>query len=242
MFTSSMSSFRHARTSGTRGRLGLLSRRVGVVGIAVAFMAALPSPASAAPGTVDLVGMEPTAFTQALTDLPADTSAGIPPDLVVDTTLGSTGNASTGNASTGNASTDKAPFGKAPFGKANQPRRAASRAMRVMGVAAAQAGDPYVYGAAGPNAFDCSGLTSFVYRVAAGRRLPHSSAAQRGATQPISRAAARPGDLVFFYSGGRIYHVGIFAGGNSIIHASKPGVPVGRSQIWTSAVSFGRVR
>ena len=111
-----------------------------------------------------------------------------------------------------------------------------------MGVAAAQTGDPYVYGAAGPNAFDCSGLTSFVYRVAAGKSLPHSSSAQKGATQSISRAAARPGDLVFFHGSGGIYHVGIFAGGNSLIHASKPGTPVSRARIWTSAVSFGRVR
>jgi cell wall-associated NlpC family hydrolase len=120
--------------------------------------------------------------------------------------------------------------------------RRAPMAARVMNVAAAQAGDRYQYGASGPNAFDCSGLTSFVYRVAAGKSLPHSSSAQAGVTQRISRAAARPGDLVFFHSGSGIYHVAIFAGGNSIIHASKPGVPVGRAQIWTSAVSFGRVR
>lgn len=113
---------------------------------------------------------------------------------------------------------------------------------RVLGVAAAQAGDPYVYGAAGPNAFDCSGLTSFVYRVAAGRMLPHSSSAQYGSTMRISRQAARPGDLVFFHSGSSVYHVAIFTGGNGIIHASRPGVPVTRAQIWTSAVSFGRVR
>lgn len=113
---------------------------------------------------------------------------------------------------------------------------------RVMGVAAAQSGDPYVYGATGPNAFDCSGLTSFVYRVAAHRTLPRTSSAQFASTIRIPRQAARAGDLVFFHGSSGVYHVGIFAGGNSLIHASKPGGPVGKTAIWTSAVTFGRVR
>ena len=112
---------------------------------------------------------------------------------------------------------------------------------RVLRVARAQTGDRYVYGAAGPSAFDCSGLTSYVYRIATGKRLPHSSSAQQGWTRRISAAAARPGDLVFFHSGRGVYHVAIYAGHHTIIHAPYPGQRVRRERIWTSAVTYGRV-
>jgi cell wall-associated NlpC family hydrolase len=112
---------------------------------------------------------------------------------------------------------------------------------RVLRVAKAQTGDRYVYGAAGPNAFDCSGLTSYVYRVATHKRLPHSSSAQRGRTHRISAGAARPGDLVFFYGRSGVYHVAIYAGHHTVIHAPYPGQRVKRERIWTSSVSYGRV-
>ncbi|MGY2874070.1 cell wall-associated NlpC family hydrolase [Marmoricola sp. URHA0025 HA25] len=112
---------------------------------------------------------------------------------------------------------------------------------RVLRVASAQAGDRYAYGAAGPNAFDCSGFTSYAYRLATGKRLPHSSSAQQGSTRRVSAAAARPGDLVFFHSGGHVYHVAIYVGHHTIIHAPYPGQRVKRERIWTSAVTYGRV-
>jgi cell wall-associated NlpC family hydrolase len=112
---------------------------------------------------------------------------------------------------------------------------------RVLRVARAQNGDRYVYGGSGPNAFDCSGLTSYVYRLATRRHLPHSSSAQQGRTRRISAAAARPGDLVFFHGHGRVYHVGIYAGHHTVIHAPYPGQRVKRERIWTSAVTYGRV-
>lgn len=111
---------------------------------------------------------------------------------------------------------------------------------RVMQIAAAQAGDPYQYGAAGPNAFDCSGFTSFVYRTA-GRPIPRTSAQQRAATPHIAASAARRGDLVFFHNSGGVYHVGIYAGEGSVWHAAGPGTGISRVRIWTSAVSYGRV-
>ena len=113
---------------------------------------------------------------------------------------------------------------------------------RVLRVARAQTGDRYAYGAAGPSAFDCSGLTSYVYRVATGRRLPHSSSAQQGSTRRISAASARPGDQGFFHDGCHVYHVAIYAGRHTIIHAPYPGQRVKRERIWTSAVTYGRVR
>lgn len=112
-------------------------------------------------------------------------------------------------------------------------------AERAIGVAAAQIGDPYRYGAAGPDAFDCSGLTSFSYG-AAGRPLPRTSSAQRGALRTIPASARQRGDLVFFHGSSGVYHVGIYVGDNQIIHAPGSGSSVQRATIWTSSVSYGR--
>ena len=85
--------------------------------------------------------------------------------------------------------------------------------------ALAQLGKPYAWGAAGPNAFDCSGLTQFAYG-AAGIGLPHSARAQSGHGIPVARANLQPGDLVFFYGLG---HVGIYVGNNQVVHAPTSG-------------------
>jgi cell wall-associated NlpC family hydrolase len=102
-------------------------------------------------------------------------------------------------------------------------------------------GSPYVYGATGPHRFDCSGLTRWVY-ARLGKSLPHSSARQARDVVRISRSRARPGDLVFFYGYGGVYHVGIWAGHGYIWHAPFPGAHVRRQHLWTSHVFFGRVR
>jgi cell wall-associated NlpC family hydrolase len=111
----------------------------------------------------------------------------------------------------------------------------------IMRVARHQKGDPYVYGAAGPGAFDCSGLTMFVYRKAAGVSMQHSAIAQSHRGHRVSRKAARPGDLVFMYDGGGVYHAAIYAGRGDIIHASRPGTNVKRDPIWTSRYFIVRV-
>ena len=79
--------------------------------------------------------------------------------------------------------------------------RASSRLERGVAIAAAQSvlGAPYVWGSAGPDAFDCSGLTSWAY-AQAGVYLPHSSAAQASSFPEVSYSSAQPGDLLFFYS------------------------------------------
>lgn len=111
---------------------------------------------------------------------------------------------------------------------------------RVMKVARNQKGDPYVYGAVGPNQFDCSGLTRYVYQQATGKSLVHSSSGQLRQVDRISRKQARPGDLVFMYGSGGVYHVSIYAGKGQILHASRPGTNVKVDPIWTSSVYFGR--
>ena len=90
----------------------------------------------------------------------------------------------------------------------------------VVSVARKYLGAPYVWGADGPNTFDCSGFTMFVYRQV-GVSLPHSSRAQIGSGERVSRGDLQPGDLVFF--GSPIHHVGMYVGGGMYIHAPHTG-------------------
>jgi cell wall-associated NlpC family hydrolase len=110
----------------------------------------------------------------------------------------------------------------------------------VLQLAAAQSGDSYSYGAAGPNSFDCSGFTQYVFGLI-GISLPHSAAGQSALAKPVSRP--QPGDLVFVHNGGggSISHVAIYAGGGYWYEASNPGQPVGKHPAWSTNVSFGRV-
>jgi cell wall-associated NlpC family hydrolase len=89
--------------------------------------------------------------------------------------------------------------------------------------AMAQRGDAYVWAAAGPDSFDCSGLTQYAY-AAAGISLPHSSSMQSRMGTPVARDQLQPGDLVFFYS--PVSHVGIYIGNGQMVHASTYGQPV----------------
>ncbi len=95
-----------------------------------------------------------------------------------------------------------------------------STASRVVAFAYAQLGKPYRFAAAGPGAFDCSGLTLASWR-AVGVTLPHSAAQQFRAVPSVSRSALRPGDLVFYYSD--LHHVALYVGGGKVIHAPEPG-------------------
>ena len=91
--------------------------------------------------------------------------------------------------------------------------------------AKAQLGEPYVWGAAGPSSWDCSGLMLGAWR-AGGKYLPHYSVAQYEQSTPISPSDLRPGDLVFWgdsSSSSSIYHVAMYVGGGMIIHAPRPG-------------------
>ena len=75
-----------------------------------------------------------------------------------------------------------------------------------------------------------------------GRHLPRTASAQSGAVRHVGRSARHRGDLVFFQSGGHVYHVAIYAGHNSVWHSPRPGQRVKREHLWTNAVSYGRVR
>ncbi|TWE22821.1 NlpC/P60 family protein [Prauserella muralis] len=111
---------------------------------------------------------------------------------------------------------------------------------RVVGSAADQAGEPYSYGANGPDSFDCSGLTQYAHKLA-GIELPRTSSQQRAAVREVAKSDKRPGDLVFFHnSDGSVYHVGIYAGGNQLWAAPESGDVVRKQDIWTGAYTVGR--
>jgi len=116
--------------------------------------------------------------------------------------------------------------------------------LRLQGLSltAAQVGKWYRWGAAGPTYFDCSGLVYYVYHTRLHRYLPRTANAQRLATTRIYKSNILPGDLVFFMSNGRAYHVGVYAGYGKVWHAPRPGQRVQLSRIWTSAWVAGRVR
>lgn len=98
-----------------------------------------------------------------------------------------------------------------------------SRAAAAVSYAYQKLGSPYVWGATGPNAFDCSGLAQAAYR-AVGVSLPRTTYSQIAAGRRVSRSELLPGDLVFFYAG--ISHVGIYVGNGRMIHAPNPSAPV----------------
>nr|WP_227467705.1 C40 family peptidase [Nocardioides lijunqiniae] len=100
---------------------------------------------------------------------------------------------------------------------------ASGRAAAAVQYAMAQVGDSYVYGAAGPNAFDCSGLTMMAW-AQAGVGLPHSSSAQYSSGARVAESDLQAGDLVFYYS--PISHVGMYIGNGLIVHAANPGAGV----------------
>jgi len=101
-------------------------------------------------------------------------------------------------------------------------------------VAGYQKGDWYQYGANGPDRFDCSGLTQYVYK-RLGHAIPRTTGAQKAYLHPISKANKRKGDIIVFVNGTTAYHVGIYIGNGYIIHAAHSGTRVRTEHIWTSS-------
>lgn len=99
-------------------------------------------------------------------------------------------------------------------------------------------GKPYVWGAKGPNTFDCSGFTRYVYLQVTGRDIGGWTVPQEGAGTVIPVSQAQPGDLYFWGSRGSSYHVAIALGGGSYIHAPQPGESVKVGSVAYFAPSF----
>jgi cell wall-associated NlpC family hydrolase len=129
----------------------------------------------------------------------------------------------------------------------NPPRApSARRVAHAIDIAAKQKGDPYRWGASGPNAFDCSGLTFFSFRKAGFRHIPRTSAAQAHFAQHIKRSNMKRGDLIFFYGRGGVYHVGVYAGFSRghrwLLHAPHTGSRVHTERLWTDKWFPGTLR
>jgi len=135
----------------------------------------------------------------------------------------------------GCAGTASVPDSNPPHGEAQAVVSAATRVL----------GSPYRYGGYSPRGFDCSGLVYYAHRQA-GIGVPRTTEAQRRHARPVSLAALRAGDLVFFeLEGEKVSHVGIFVGPDRFIHAPSSGKVVSyaslQSPFWSSRlVGAGR--
>ena len=111
--------------------------------------------------------------------------------------------------------------------------------VRVIREASRHRGKPYSYGARGPRSFDCSGYVQYVdSRV--GISVPRTSRAQAAKSRPVPKAAKRNGDLIIMRAGGRVTHVGIYAGSNTMWVARRSGTTITRQKLWTSNYRVGR--
>ena len=122
-------------------------------------------------------------------------------------------------------------------GVVNQPSTpSTNKVQAVVDLAHKQIGKPYVWGAEGPNSFDCSGLTYYVYKNAAGITLPRNSRSQYGAGKAVSKSNLQPGDLIFSSTDGtgNITHVAIYVGNGQMIHAPRSGKNVEKVSMNTS--------
>ncbi|MFE2064770.1 C40 family peptidase [Streptomyces sp. NPDC059467] len=108
------------------------------------------------------------------------------------------------------------------------------KAMKALAFARAQIGRPCVWGATGPESYDCSSLTQAAWR-AAGVTLPRTAPEQTFAGTPMTLAAIEPGDLIFFFDNDS--HVGIYAGGGTMIHAPSPGATIREESIYNAGES-----
>jgi cell wall-associated NlpC family hydrolase len=118
------------------------------------------------------------------------------------------------------------------------PRGTSAEARAAIEFARQQLGEPYVWAAAGPDAWDCSGLTMMAWRQG-GISLPHYSAAQYQQTKHISAADLKAGDLVFWgTSPNTIHHVALYIGNGQIIQAPRTGDVVKVSSLFATAPNF----
>ncbi|MEV0899540.1 C40 family peptidase [Actinoplanes sp. NPDC049802] len=109
----------------------------------------------------------------------------------------------------------------------------AAAGARVVTEAARHKGKMYKFGAAGPKRFDCSGFTLYVYKKAAGKKLPHKAHSQQRYGKSVAKSNKRPGDLIIIRKGTRGVHAGIYAGGGKMWSAPRTGKSVSKQKIWS---------
>jgi cell wall-associated NlpC family hydrolase len=145
------------------------------------------------------------------------------------------------DATSGSSGTGSPVIAKRLRVKAIADKRLSAKRELAVRVALYQRGDPYRYGGRGPNAFDCSGLTSYAWG-RAGKRLPRTSSGQRAWTRNVGWAHKLPGDLLF-YSGHTAMYVGFSSGKHWMMEAPHSGLRVRLIQArMRGLIKVGRVR
>ncbi|WP_027500043.1 C40 family peptidase [Rhodococcus sp. UNC363MFTsu5.1] len=114
-----------------------------------------------------------------------------------------------------------------PPAGAISPNAVVSHGQRALDAAQTKIGAPYVWGATGPDSFDCSGLVQWAYRQA-GVSVPRTTYDQINGGTPVGKGDLQPGDVVLFYG---TEHVGLYAGGGMVVHAPTPGQSVKRAPL-----------
>jgi cell wall-associated NlpC family hydrolase len=112
---------------------------------------------------------------------------------------------------------------------------------QIVAAAAKEKGKPYIFDTDGPNTFDCSGLVKFVF-AKFGINLPHHADDMKHYGVQVSEKDAKPGDLVFVFSGSYAHHVAIYAGNGYWWEAPHTGSFVRLVKIWSTDIEFRRVR
>ncbi|KUL24909.1 peptidase [Actinoplanes awajinensis subsp. mycoplanecinus] len=105
---------------------------------------------------------------------------------------------------------------------------------KILAEAKKHKGALYKFAAAGPKRFDCSGYTLYVYKKAAGKKLPHKANSQQHYGKSVSKSNKKVGDLIVFRSGSYGYHAGIYAGGGYMYDSPHTGARVGKHKIYGS--------
>ncbi|MFI0779824.1 NlpC/P60 family protein [Streptomyces sp. NPDC021212] len=141
---------------------------------------------------------------------------------------------SSGSSSSGSGSSS----GSSGSSGSTSTSTSTTKGAKAVDFAESQLGKPYVWGATGPNSYDCSGLTQAAWK-AAGVSLPRTTFDQVKVGTRVSTSDLKPGDLVFFYDD--ISHVGLYIGDGMMIHAPKPGDVVKKAPI-TEMPIYGSVR
>jgi cell wall-associated NlpC family hydrolase len=116
-----------------------------------------------------------------------------------------------------------------------------NKGAQILAEAKRHTGALYLYGAAGPKRFDCSGFTMYVYKKAAGRSLPHKANSQQKYGKAVSKGSKQVGDLIVFRSGSYGYHAGIYAGNGYMYDSPHTGARVGKHKMYGSNYVVRRI-
>lgn len=125
--------------------------------------------------------------------------------------------------------------------KALKKKRAIKRGKKIVRFAKKYKGTPYVWGGNTPSGFDCSGYVKYVLKKSVKKKMPRIAGDQMKKGKKVAKGKKRKGDLIGFYNGSGVYHIGIYAGNNKIWHAPRPGKSVEKVKIWTGSYKVRRV-